>query len=219
MNEEEKELSCAECGTLNCHKHESRYPKFCLTTNVDEEMLEESLECYKDEEGIDRKIALAAADIEGAYYGKLTRVEEILAFARRIGVKKIGIASCVGLAQESKIFAEILKNNGFDVFMAICKVGSRDKCEIGLKEEQKIRPNTFEPMCNPVLQAKYLNKAKTNLNVIMGLCVGHDSLFIKYAKATTTYLVVKDRVLGHNPVVALYTTGTYYKKLLSPKEY
>ena len=137
MNEEEKELSCAECGTLNCHKHESRYPKFCLTTNVNESILEESLECYK-EEGIDRKIALAAADIEGEYYGKLTRVEEILAFARRIDAKKIGIASCVGLAQESKIFAEILKNNGFDVFMAICKVGSRDKCEIGVKRTAKL---------------------------------------------------------------------------------
>ena len=217
MNDEEKELSCAECGTLNCHKHESRYPKFCLTTNIDDVMLEESLECYQ-EEGIDRKIAMAAADIEGQYYGQLTRVEEILAFARRIGAKKIGIASCVGLAAESKIFAEILKVNGFDVFMAICKVGSRDKVEIGLKEEQKIRPNTFEPMCNPVLQAKYLNKAKTELNVIMGLCVGHDSLFIKYAKATTTYLVVKDRVLGHNPIAALHLTQTYYKKLLTPRE-
>lgn len=218
MSEAEKELSCAECGTLNCHKHASHYPKFCLTTNVEEAMLEETLESYT-QEGIDRQIALAAADIEGAYYGQLTRVEEILAFARRIGAKKIGIASCVGLAAESKIFAEILKVNGFDVFMAICKVGSRDKCEIGLKEEQKIRPNTFEPMCNPILQAKYLNKAKTDLNVIMGLCVGHDSLFIKYAKATTTYLVVKDRVLGHNPIAALHLTQTYYKKLLSPKEY
>ena len=143
MNEEEKELSCAECGTLNCHKHESRYPKFCLTTNVDDAMLEASLECYKDEAGEERKIAIAAADIEGKYYGQLTRVEEILAFARRIDAHKIGIASCVGLAAESKIFADILKVNGFDVFMAICKVGSRDKCDIGLREEQKIRPNTF----------------------------------------------------------------------------
>jgi len=219
MNEEEKELSCAECGTLNCHKHESRYPKFCLTTNVDDAMLEASLECYNDEAGEERKIAIAAADIEGKYYGQLTRVEEILAFARRIDAHKIGIASCVGLAAESKIFADILKVNGFDVFMAICKVGSRDKCDIGLREEQKIRPNTFEPMCNPVLQAKYLNKAKSDLNVIMGLCVGHDSLFIKHAKATTTYLVVKDRVLGHNPIAALHLTQTYYKKLLTPRDY
>jgi len=211
-------LSCVECGTLNCHKHDSHYPKFCLTTNVDQAMLDESLNRYQ-EEGLDRTIALAAADIEGKYYGELTRVEEILAFARRIGAKKIGIASCVGLAAESKIFAEILKVHDFKPFMAICKVGSRDKTEIGLSEEQKIRPQTFEPMCNPILQAKYLNQAKTDLNVIMGLCVGHDSLFIKYANATTTYLVVKDRVLGHNPIAALHLTATYYKKLLTPKEY
>ena len=218
MQENEHELSCAECGTLNCHKHEGHYPKFCLTTHVDETMLDDSLAFYQ-EEGIDRDVFLAAANVEAQYYGQLTRVEEILAFANRIGAKKIGIASCVGLSNESKIFAEILKVNGFDVFMAICKVGSRDKTDIGLKEDQKIRPNTFEPMCNPILQAKYLNKAKTDLNVIMGLCVGHDSLFIKYAKAVTTYLVVKDRVLGHNPIAALYSANTYYKKLLSPKEY
>ncbi|MCR1809937.1 DUF1847 domain-containing protein [Sulfurospirillum sp. hDNRA2] len=217
MHTEEKELSCAECATLNCHKHESRYPKFCLTSNVETSMLDASLACYQ-EEGMDRTIALAAAEIEGKYYGTLTRVEEILAFARRIGARKIGIASCVGLVNESQIFAEILKINGFDVFMAICKVGSRDKIEIGLQEAQKIRPNTFEPMCNPVLQAKYVNKAKTDLNVIMGLCVGHDSLFIKYAKAPITYLVVKDRVLGHNPIAALHLTKTYYKKLLTPRE-
>lgn len=214
----QEELSCVECGTLNCHKHDSRYPKFCLTTNVESAMIDESLKAYQ-EEGIDRIIALAAAEIEGKYYGTLTRVEEILAFAKRIGAKKIGIASCVGLAEESKLFAEILKINGFEAFMAICKVGSRDKTEIGLQDTQKIRPGTFEPMCNPILQAKYVNRTKTDLNVIMGLCVGHDSLFIKYAKAPITYLVVKDRVLGHNPIAALHLTKTYYKKLLSPKEY
>ena len=31
-----------------------------------------------------------------------------------------------------------------------------------------------------------------------------------------TYLVVKDRVLAHNPAAALYTKGSYYKRLLSP---
>ncbi|MBE0496610.1 MAG: DUF1847 domain-containing protein [Campylobacterales bacterium] len=218
MEKEEPALSCVQCGTLNCHKHESHYPKFCLTTNMDETMLEASLAHYQ-EEGIDRTIALSAAEIEGKYYGTLTRAEEILAFARRIGAKKVGIASCVGLAGESKTFAKILEVHGFTPIMAICKVGSRDKTEIGLQEAQKIRPETFEPLCNPILQAQYLNAAQTELNVIMGLCVGHDSLFIKYAEATTTYLVVKDRVLGHNPVAALYTTGSYYKKLLSPKEY
>ncbi len=43
--------------------------------------------------------------------------------------------------------------------------------------------------------------------------MGHDSLFIKYANAYTTILVVKDRVLGHNPVEALYTADGYYQRL------
>jgi len=70
-------------------------------------------------------------------------------------------------------------------------------------------------MCNPILQARLLAKQNTELNVVIGLCVGHDSLFIKYSQAPVTYLVVKDRVLAHNPVGALYTGGTYYKKLFN----
>lgn len=69
-------------------------------------------------------------------------------------------------------------------------------------------------MCNPILQAKILNNEKTDLNVVIGLCVGHDSLFYKYSDALTTTLITKDRVLAHNPAGALYQTNTYYKKLL-----
>ncbi len=68
-------------------------------------------------------------------------------------------------------------------------------------------------MCNPILQAKMLNHAKTDLNVVVGLCVGHDSLFYKYSEAITTTMITKDRVLGHNPAAALYTADTYYKRL------
>ena len=75
-----------------------------------------------------------------------------------------------------------------------------------------------EALCNPVLQARLLNKEKTDLNVIIGLCVGHDSLFIKYSKAPVTTLITKDRVLGHNPAAALYTSGFYYKRLLQEED-
>lgn len=85
---------------------------------------------------------------------------------------------------------------------------------MGVKEELKVQPGCHESLCNPILQAKLLNKEKTDLNVIVGLCVGHDSLFIKYSKALVTTLVTKDRVLGHNPAAALYTSGFYYKRLL-----
>jgi uncharacterized metal-binding protein len=67
-------------------------------------------------------------------------------------------------------------------------------------------------MCNPILQARLLNRAKTDLNVVIGLCVGHDSLFYRYSEAYVTTLVTKDRVTGHNPAAALYTSHSYYKK-------
>ena len=68
-------------------------------------------------------------------------------------------------------------------------------------------------MCNPIGQAKLLNSAQTQLNILLGLCVGHDSLFIKYSEAPVTVLAVKDRVTGHNPLAPLYLHQSYYKKL------
>jgi len=94
-----------------------------------------------------------------------------------------------------------------------CKVGSVDKSALGIGEEFKVRPDTFEPLCNPVAQARVLNRMGTDMNVIMGLCVGHDMLFVKHADAPTTTLVAKDRVTGHNPVAALYGNHFYYKRL------
>jgi len=52
--------------------------------------------------------------------------------------------------------------------------------------------------------------------VLLGLCVGHDSLFIRQATAPVTVLAVKDRVTGHNPLAALYTSETYYQRLMHP---
>ena len=71
-------------------------------------------------------------------------------------------------------------------------------------------------MCNPIAQAEILNREGAEFNILLGLCVGHDALFLKYAKALTTVFVVKDRVLGHNPVAALYLSSTiYYRRLLA----
>ena len=46
--------------------------------------------------------------------------------------------------------------------------------------------------------------------MVFGFCVGHDSLFIKYSKAPVTIIGVKDRILGHNPLAAIYTANSYY---------
>ncbi|ADU73466.1 putative metal-binding protein [Acetivibrio thermocellus AD2] len=217
MGKRDKRMSCSDCGVLNCYRREKSFPDFCLTTNVPQKEIEKVNELYKNDSLVS-KIAHTAAEIEGTYYGKLTRVEEIIAFAKRIGAKKIGIATCIGLMNEAKIFTKILKAKGLESYSVICKVGSIDKTEIGIAEEFKIQKGCHEALCNPILQARLLNREKTDLNVIVGLCVGHDSLFIKYSKAPVTTLITKDRVLGHNPAAALYTSGFYYKRLFDEND-
>ena len=193
-----EEMSCIDCAVKNCDKMDKTYPEFCLTTNMDQDVYKDAMDCYKEEEN--HNIMVAAAEVECDHYCQYTRVEEIMAFAERI----------VGLLKESRTLAAIFRKRGFTVFGITCKAGSTPKSDVGIPERcNKIGIN----MCNPILQAKMLNHAKTDLNVVVGLCVGHDSLFYKYSEAITTTMITKDRVLGHNPAAALYTADTYYKKL------
>ena len=109
---------------------------------------------------------------------------------------------------------EIFENNGFEVVSVCCKVGAIPKESIGIKKEEKISgPEWHESMCNPIAQAEILNSEKVDFVVLMGLCVGHDTLFIKYCKMPMTVLAVKDRVTGHNPLAAVYLSHSYYERL------
>lgn len=204
---DKKELSCVDCGTQNCKFKDRTYPDFCLTTNLSEDDAKWAAERY--EEDRNHEVMVASAEVEYEGYCQWTRVQEIMEFARKIGAKKIGIANCIGLINEARIFAKILRANGFEAYSVVCKVEGRAKSSMGISEKcEQIGP----AMCNPILQARLLNQAKTDLNVVIGLCVGHDSLFYRYSDAYVTTLVTKDRVTGNNPAAALYTANSYYKK-------
>ena len=144
----------------------------------------------------------------------MTRIEETMEFARRIGAKKLGIATCAGLLSESHTLAKILRANGFEVFGVCCKVGSLSKLDTGLSPDELARFRNGPIMCNPIGQAMLLNRAQTDLNILMGLCVGHDSIFYKYCTGLCTTLVAKDRVLAHNSAGPLYEAGSFYHKLV-----
>jgi len=146
------------------------------------------------------KLHQAASAVEARYYGKETRLGEIILFAKELGYQKIGLAFCVGLSEEAQIIESILSNH-FEVVSVCCKVCGIDKKDFGL---QQIFPQNEEVMCNPAGQAQLLNEAETQLNVICGLCVGHDAIFARLSDAPVTTLIAKDRVLGHNPVAAIY---------------
>lgn len=200
--------SCIDCGTTNCNLQDSVYPDFCLTTGMDEKVLTRAMAAYEDPE--DRKMSQVSASVEHDGYMQWTRVEELMVFSERMGYKKLGIATCVGLIRESRTLAQILRNHGFEVYGVACKCGVQKKASVGCDPScDELGPN----MCNPVLQAELLNEEGTDFNVTMGLCVGHDSLFYKHSKAPVTTLVAKDRVLAHNPCAALYQADAYYKRL------
>lgn len=214
MTNEPTQLSCVDCAVKACKKGEAdKYPAFCLTKNMDSSLLQEALACYDEPEN--HNIMVNAANVESEFYGKMTRVQETVEFAKRIGAKKIGIATCMGLLEEAKIFTKILRKNGFEVFGICCKAGAVPKVQIGIDAKCE---NSGKTMCNPILQAKTLNAEHTDLNVAIGLCVGHDSLFYKYSDALVTTLVAKDRVTGHNPCAVLYNINSYYKDLMKDPE-
>lgn len=204
-------FSCTTCGVQNCRDKKSTYPVFCPTvTKTTDAELDEVSAIYAGD-SFDGKVAQTAARIEGEFYRQKTRVEETVLFIKRMGFKKVGIATCSGLINEAKVLAKIFEKNGINYYTAICKVGGRDKSEFGIKEEEKVCKGGPESMCNPIMQARILNREETELNVVFGLCVGHDTLFIEHSNAPVTVLVAKDRVLGHNPVAALYSK--YYADL------
>lgn len=217
---------CALCSMKEraCRIKNGEGPDFCPTKNY-RKTIERASEEYKKHEI--REFARMASIQEAECYSNRhikpyvlhpvkPRVQEICEFANKMAYKKLGIAFCSGLFFEARSLTNILKSQGFEVVSVVCKTGCTPKEAIGIKDEEKIRIGEFESMCSPIVQANILNEEKTDFNILVGLCVGHDSLFFKYSEAYTTVLISKDRVLAHNPAGALYTTGSYYARLLRP---
>ena len=141
------------------------------------------------------------------------RIQETFEFCKRMGYKKLGLGFCMGLFKEATALNNILENQGFEVVSVGCKVGGIDKSFLGLSPEEKVvKGCPFEPACDPVAQAMIFNKEKVDFVIAMGLCVGHDTMLIKYTEAPMTIVAVKDRLLGHNPLAALYTNYYSYLK-------
>ena len=212
-----EEPGCAYCpeNVRACRVGETdeRGPGFCPTKVMADE-LEQAVALYEDPELL--KIAQVSGRIEAEGYCQWARVEEICQFAKKMGFKKVGIATCISFVDLAKTLSEILESHGLEVASAACKNGSVPKEDMGITDEEKIRPGNYEAMCNPISQATLLNKSGCELNIVLGLCVGHDSLFFKHSEGLATTLVAKDRVLAHNPVGALHLADTYFNRVWGP---
>lgn len=150
-------------------------------------------------------------------FASMTRVMEIMNFCKMMDYRKIGVAYCGGMLREGRLFCEILEENNFTVFSSGCKVGGFSAEDLISPDDDALLTPSRRPQidqggapakpratCDPIAQAILLNRDGVDFNVVLGLCVGHDSLFLKYAEAPCTVLLVKDRMLGTNPAAALY---------------
>lgn len=201
--------TCAHCTVHACWEAEpQKLPVNCPMRQ--QEQVRETMAVYEEPENQD--FYVKASEIEARGYGEWVRLREIIELCKSMGYRKVGLAFCKGLRKEAKVAADILREHGLEVVSVICKAGGIDKTEAGIGEQMKLHPGEFDPMCNPILQAKLLNEQKTEFNIALGLCVGHDSLLYKYSDALMTTLVAKDRVLAHNPVGALYQADGYCKR-------
>ena len=129
---------------------------------------------------------------EDAYVRGSNRLEEIRNYAKTAGIKRIGIAHCVSMPKEAAAVRQFLAED-FDVFSVDCKCGKFSKLEM-------LGRDGIGVMCNPAGQADFLKDNATELNISMGLCVGHDMIFNQKSNVAVTTLVVKDRVNNHHVI-------------------
>jgi uncharacterized metal-binding protein len=221
---------CARCARFLCYPgiaaHENPVfddaPSFC-PTRLKLDIVKKSVQEYRKPEVREFARLASLQEFEGyeltpaGFKATIPRMEEIIQLAHKNAFSRLGLAFCLGLAGEARMVTTILEAHGFDVTSVCCKAGAIPKELIGIRQEEKIPgPGRYESMCSPITQAEILNSEDVDLVVMMGLCVGHDTLFIKYCTAPITVLAVKDRVTGHNPLAAVYLAQSYYGRLLLP---
>jgi len=140
----------------------------------------------------DRQILKLAED---SLNPRIDRVTEIIEYAKEAKISKIGIANCTTFNKEAGQLEVILSGAGFQVEKVHCKYG-----RVPFNE---LIPDYKGISCNPAGQAKYLEEKGTELNIMMGLCLGHDMIFNSKSKAPVTPLIVKDRKLDHHTLEVL----------------
>lgn len=217
---------CAKCTSpkRQCGPSGDFIPKGICSTEIYPEVIERAMEKYKDP--AIAEFAQQSMRQSDAAHGKLQgndvrfpckcRIQETVEFARRMRYKKLGLAFCGAVHPEATKLSKILEAQGFEVVSVCCKVGKKNKECIGVSQEEQDAINIHTNMCNPIVQAEIMNYEKTDMNILLGLCVGHDALFLKYSAAMCTVLAVKDRLLCNNPMGALYLADWHYKRLYNP---
>ena len=173
-------------------------PSYCQANHFVAE-IQTAKALYAEPEVVD--IYTAACVVGKKNDGYRPRIEEALDFAREMKFSRVGFAVCVAFGRELEVIRRLFEQAGIEVFSAGCQIGRISATDRGLPHLEAYPDNS---PCNPIAQAAILNKEETQLNYIIGLCMGHDILFTRYSKAPVSTLIVKDRLLANNPAAAIY---------------
>ena len=198
INEKEDDINCLTCIDKVCLQGKSCHPSISELSRheVPDSELMHMLE--------------AATDIACENERTLCRLSELIYFCLEMQYKRIGIAYCVDLQEPTEILVRVLERF-FDVFPICCKVGGiaqYNPLKMELESSEKNTTNNIS--CNPWGQAQVLNKLNTDINVMVGICMGADCIFTEGSQAPTTALFIKDKSLANNPIGAVYSD--YYLK-------
>ena len=206
---EYEDPTCYKCNSINyCTVGRASKILENCPMKISPEIQKQAKELYKNNEFV-RKSTGVASTVEAKGYIHWPRLKDTIEYAKGMNYNKLGIAFCVGLLSEAQKVAEILEKYGFNVCGVCCKTGAVKKKDVGVPEEFTMHSKTGYMIgwitCNPAAQALVLNKAKTDMNIIIGLCVGHDITFTHLSEAPVTTLIAKDRSMPHNPAGILFT--------------
>ena len=199
--EAKKTIACHQCKTNEClNRYPEGIPDYCQIQKFPG-LIEESIEQFFKPEVASIHLATAKVLKKGGY--EWSRIQQCIEFAKELGVTKVGLAVCVGLIREGKEFARFLSRAGLEVTTVACMIGAVEAQQTGIPDEWVTSGGMS---CNPVAQAEIMNQKGTQLNFIYGLCVGHDTLFMMYSRAPSTYIVAKDNVTVNNPSAVLFSS-------------
>lgn len=202
--------TCADCKRRVCLTPDKNdLPENCPMRN--EQYVKEMQDGYMNPEINRFYIATKTAagpDTPRAKF--IPRLRYVIDLCKKMGYKKLGFAFCVGFRDEARLYSKILRGHGFEVVSVGCCNGGFNIADHGVPLPSNC---DFDAACNPIGQARLMNEQNVDFNLVMGLCAGHDSLFLKYANAMSTVITVKDPATGHCPPAALYLYDTYYKDI------
>ncbi|MEI7596191.1 MAG: DUF1847 domain-containing protein [Bacteroidota bacterium] len=179
-------MDCLNCENKICRKEQGS----CSDVIFNKEYIRQMYQINENKSVIES----AAQLVDNGRAGTLSRIAEIVEFAKLMNYKKIGLAYCYGMERDAKNLQAIFAELGLNIIGISCSVGGLQQSEVNAKS------CIHKVSCNPLGQAEQLNTEDVDLTIVMGICLGHDILLTRNLTMDSTTLVVKDRVFNHNPL-------------------